>query len=62
MGQNEKEEIVRKMLQDGAEKVKPLVMDVTSLFMNAYECGFATCFKLFTGQDFKPNEQTDDKD
>ena len=45
------EENVRKAMQEGFDKVKPIVANMTSELMNAYELGFKTCFKLLTGQE-----------
>ena len=45
-------EDVRKAMQEGLIKVKPIVVNMTNELVNAYELGFKTCFKLLTGQEF----------
>ena len=42
------EEEVRKEMQEGFDKVRPIVGNVTKEIMDAYELGFSTCFKLLT--------------
>ena len=44
------EEDIRKAMQEGFDKVKPIVANMTRELMNAYHHGFETCFKLLTGQ------------
>ena len=52
------EKLVRKVMQEGSEKMRDKVMVMTNLLMDAYQEGFETCFKMFTGQDF--DTQTND--
>ena len=46
------EENVRKAMQEGFDKVQPIIVNMTNELMDAYQLGFKTCFKLLTGQDF----------
>lgn len=47
------EEEVRKKMQEGFDKVRPKVAEMTNALLEAYQDGFACCFELFTGQKFK---------
>ena len=47
------EEDVRKAMQEGFDKVKPIVANMTGELMDAYQRGFETCFKLLTGQEIE---------
>ncbi len=47
------EEDVRKAMQEGFDKVKPLVANMTRELMDAYQRGFETCFKLLIGQEIE---------
>jgi len=47
------EEDVRKAMQEGFDKVKPIVANMTHELIDAYQLVFETCFKLLTGQEFK---------
>ena len=48
------QEEVRKKMQEGYDKVKPIVAQVTGLIMDAYQEGFKTCWSILTGQKFEP--------
>ena len=50
MGQEE----VRKKMQEGYDKVNPIVAQVTNLIMDSYQEGFKNCWELLTGQKFEP--------
>ena len=50
------EQEVRDKLQEGYKKIHPKVVEMTSIIMDAYQEGFKTCWKLFTGQDFSKEE------
>ena len=47
------QEEVKKKMQEGYNKVNPIVVNVTSLIMNAYREGFKNCWELLTGQKFE---------
>lgn len=47
------QEEFRQKMQEGYEKVQPIVADVTSLVMDAYQEGFRNCWELLTGQKFE---------
>ncbi len=47
------QEEVRKKMQEGYDKVNPIVVQVTSLIMDAYQEGFKNCWELLTGQKFE---------
>ena len=40
-------------MQEGYEKVQPIVADITSSVMDAYQEGFKNCWELLTGQKFE---------
>ena len=46
------EEDVRKQMQEGFAKIRPNVVEMTNIIMDAYQEGFKTCFKLLTGKEF----------
>jgi len=46
------EEIKAKM-QEGFDKIRPKVVEMTSIIMDAYQEGFNNCWELLTGQKFK---------
>ena len=48
------QEEVRKKMQEGYDKVRPIVAQVTGLIMDAYQEGFKNCLELLTGQKFEP--------
>ena len=43
------EEVEAKM-QEGFAKIRPKVAEMTNIIMDAYNCGFNTCWELLTGQ------------
>lgn len=45
---------VRNKMQEGYNKVSPIVANVTNLIMDAYQEGFKNCWELLTGQKFNP--------
>jgi hypothetical protein len=47
------QEEVKKKMQEGYNKVNPIVADVTGLIMDAYQEGFKNCWELLTGQKFE---------
>ena len=47
------QEEFKKKMQEGYNKVKPIVADVTGLIMDAYQEGFKNCWELLTGQKFE---------
>lgn len=47
------EEEVRKKMQEGYNKVNPIVANVTGLIMDAYQEGFKNCWEILTGQKFE---------
>jgi hypothetical protein len=47
------QEEVRKKMQEGYDKVRHIVVQVTSLIMDAYQEGFKNCWELLTGQKFE---------
>ena len=47
------QEEVKAKMQEGFDKIKPKVVEMTSIIMDAYREGFNTCFELLTGQKFK---------
>lgn len=48
------QEEVRKKMQEGYDKVRPIVVQVTSLIIDAYQEEFKNCWELLTGQKFEP--------
>lgn len=50
------QEEIREKMQEGYNKVNPIVANVTSLIMDAYQEGFKNCWELLTGQKFNPEE------
>lgn len=48
------EKDIKEKMEEGYNKVKPIVADVTNLVMDAYQEGFKNCWELLTGQKFKP--------
>lgn len=46
------EKDIREAMKDGFNKVQPIIVNMTSELMDAYELGFKTCFKLLTGREF----------
>lgn len=47
------EEKIKDKMQEGFAKIKPKVVEMTSIIMDAYQEEFNTCFELLTGQKFK---------
>ena len=47
------QEEVKKKMQEGYDKVKPIVAQVTGLIMDTYQEGFKNCWELLTGQKFE---------
>ena len=47
------EEEVRKKMEEGFDKVRPIVANMTKEIMDAYELGFSTCFELLTKSKIK---------
>lgn len=47
------EEEVKAKMQEGFAKIRPKVVEMTNIIMDAYQEGFSTCFELLTGQKFK---------
>lgn len=45
------EDDIRKAMDEGLEKMSPIIKNVTKELMNAYEIGFLTCLKLLTGEE-----------
>lgn len=43
--------LARKVMQEGSEKMRSKVVEMTNLLMDAYQEGFKTCFKVLTGED-----------
>lgn len=50
------EEEVRKKMEEGFDKVRPKVANMTNLILEAYEEGFNCCWELLTGHSFKQKE------
>lgn len=48
------QEEVKKKMQEGYNKVNPIVVNVTNLIMHAYREGFKNCWELLTGEKFEP--------
>ena len=46
------EEEIRKIMQEGAAKLTPIITEVSSLIADAYQEGFKTCWELLRGQKF----------
>lgn len=47
------EEEVKAKMQEGFTKIRPKIVEMTSIIMDAYQEGFNTCFELLTGQKIK---------
>ena len=47
------QEEVRNKMQEGLNKVTPIVQQTTGLIMDAYQAGFKTCWELLTGQNLE---------
>ena len=46
------EEELRKMMQSGFEKIRPLIQGMTNTMMDCYQQGFKDCWRILTGKDF----------
>lgn len=47
-----KQEDIKEKMQEGYNKVTPIVANVTNLIMDAYQEGFKNCWEILTGQKF----------
>lgn len=47
------EEEFRKKMQEGLDKMRPIVVQVTGLVMDTYQEGFKNCWELLTGKKFE---------
>lgn len=46
------QEQVKSKMQEDFVKIQPKVVEMTNIVMDAYQCGFNTCWELLTGQKF----------
>ena len=46
------QEELRKVMQEGLEKLRPRIIDNTNMLMDIYQQGFKDCWKLLTGNEF----------
>ena len=47
------QEEIRNKMQEGLNKVSPIIKQTTGLVMDAYQEGFKTCWELLTGQNWE---------
>ena len=47
------EEEIRKIMQEGAAKLTPIITEVSGLIADAYQEGFKACWELLRGQKFE---------
>lgn len=47
------EEEVKAKMQEGFAKIRPKVVEMKNIIVDAYQEGFNTCFELLTGQKLK---------
>ena len=47
------QEEFRQKMQEGYDKMQPIVGQVTGLIMDAYQEGFRSCWEILTGQKFE---------
>lgn len=47
------QEEFRQKMQEGFDKMQPIVAQVTGLIMDAYQEGFRSCWEILTGQKFE---------
>lgn len=50
------EQELREKMNEGYEKVRPIVEQITSLVMDAYQEGFENCWEILTGQKMEDKE------
>ena len=46
------QEELKKVMQEGLEKLRPRIIDNTNMLMDIYQQGFKDCWKLLTGNEF----------
>jgi len=46
------EEELKQLLENGFEKVRPKIGEMTNLMMDCYQQGFKDCWKVLIGKEF----------
>lgn len=50
------EQELKEKMHEGYERVHPIVAQITSLVMDAYQEGFKNCWEILTGQKMEDKE------
>ena len=46
------EEVLKQLLENGFDKIRPKISEMTNLMMDCYQQGFKDCWRVLTGKEF----------
>ena len=46
------EELLKQLLENGFDKIRPKIGEMTNLMMDCYQQGFKDCWRVLTGKEF----------
>ena len=46
------EEVLKQLLENGFDKIRPKIGEMTNLMMDCYQQGFKDCWRVLTGKEF----------